>query len=374
MKVGIRVSPQSSGGGVVFVENLTRSLRADPRCSEVAVFVMGESTRYDAENQIEVPVSGGSISRRLRGDRALARTVADHPVDVILCPGNEISQVPGTPSLLWPLTVAPFEEPAMRQLGRSAKTTLRWKVLRKALGAAVSKSDALIFSSHYTRGLYSSHFPALRERPSVVVPPPPSLTPDAADVPTPDLPDDYILYVSHMYPYKMVLEMIRGYAEATRRGVTHKLVIAGRATNASYGAEIERVIDEEGVADKIVLLGSLPAERLPYLYRRATLFLFPSISENAGSFALLDAFIFGVPVLSSSSSSMPEACRAGAAFFDPRDIGQLTEELVRILGDEAELRSLAARSAARGQELRYWDAAADQVLTFCSSLVAGRRA
>ena len=53
------------------------------------------------------------------------------------------------------------------------------------------------------------------------------------------------------------------------------------------------------------LLGHVPDEDLPALYRGATLFCYPSLYEGFG-FPILEAMSCGTPVLTSDRSSMPE--------------------------------------------------------------------
>jgi hypothetical protein len=370
MRIGIRVSPRSSGGGFVFVNNLTASLRQDPRCESVTVFVMGTETSFDVPGQVLVDVPDSAVGRRMTGSRALARAVAEHPIDLLLCPGNEVASLDGVPTVMWPLTVAPFEEPAMRQLGRTPKALARWRLLRRSLRAALGDSDALVFSSHYARGLYRSNFPELGALPSTVIPPAPSLRADAPDVETPALPDRYVLFVSHLYPYKMVLEMLRGFGSAVRAGLSSDLVIAGNAPNGEYRDAVDREVVAQGLGGRVRFLGSVPMERLPFLYRRAECFLFPSLSENAGSFALIDAFVFGVPVLASSTSSMPECCGRAALYFDPRDSDQLAASLLRLEHERGLRHDLAVASHDRGAEFHYWDGIAYQFIEFSRRLAS----
>lgn len=357
----------------MFVNNIVRALADAPGCSAVTLFSMGGGTAYDVPGQVDVAVSTNPALRLLQEDKALSEAVSHNPIDVLLCPGTQISTVSGVPTVMWPLSVAPFEHAALARLGSSPKQRARWYLLRQATARATSRASGLVFSSFYAQALYRDHITAARSLPSKVIPPAASLAANASDLPLPALPERYVLLVSHLYPYKMVLETIEGFARARAQGVGHHLVIAGAATFPSYGERIRKLIRRSGLTDSIHLLGDVGPMHLPALYRRADLFVFPSISENAGSYALIDAFTFGCPVLSSSASSMPEACQDAARYFDPRAPAQLETELVRVLMDEGIRADLAARSTERGLALRDWDDIGRSAIEFLTHVSDGCR-
>ena len=366
VRIGLRISPRSSGGGRAFVENLIPRLAEVEGCDEVYVFIMGDakSSVFEVSNQIFVPVPANPLGRMLFGPRALARAVEKHPVDFLIAPGNEVSRVPGTPTLMWPLTVAPFEEAAMSELGRSAKERARWRFLRHSIRVAARNADGFIFSSHYARALYRESVPAVRDAFSTVIAPAATLPAGTKASPHPVMPEKYLLFVSHLYPYKMVVEMIEGFAIAQQRGLRHHLVIAGNRVNPAYAAQIDATIEALGIGEFIHLLGGVPQSELPALYMGADVFLFPSLSENAGSFAVIDAFTFGVPVLASCMSSIPEACQDAARYFDPRDPEHLANEILRLTGDPRLRDDLVRRSKVRAGEYHSWSEIAEGLVAF----------
>ena len=351
--------------------NLARELTGILGADSVHTFVMGSQGSYDVAGTVHVDVPNDPLRRRMAGGRALAMALDRCPVDVVVAPGTEISVVRQVPTVMWPLTVAPFEAPAMDQLGASLQQRGRWLTLRRAVSSAARRADGLVFSSHYARALHLAAIPQLRGTPSTVIPPAPSLRPVDAhtSVPQRSLPRPYLLFVSHLYPYKMVVEMVQGYALARKEGVQLDLVIVGAPVNAGYAHRVDEVIERLGLRGCVHLLGGVGQDTLPGLYRNADAFLFPSISENAGSFALIDAFVFGVPVIASSMSSMPEACQDAVRYFDPRSPEQLAEEIVRVVGSRGLRADLARRSARRGAEYGDWATIASSLVSFLESVV-----
>ena len=367
MRIGIRATPRTSGGGAVFAEQLTGRLRSHPRVTDVTTFVLGPEDDNGDASRVAVPIPGGPVARRLQGDRALARAIAEHPVDILLCAGTEVSRVKNVPSVMWPLTVAPFEPAAMDRLGGSLRSAARWRLLRESIRRNAALADAFVFSSHYARVLYRERVPSLSSAPSAVIQPAASFPADPAPAPTVDgARRPYVLFVSHLYPYKMVVEAVEGFARALRRtGTEHDLLIAGNSVDEAYHQQVLATARRHQVVDRVRLLGGVAATELPHLYRNADVFLFPSISENAGSYALIDAFAFGTPVLSSSTSSMPEICQDAARFFDPRDPEQLGDQLARLLSDEQMRTELGNRGIELSRDMNSWATIADRFVDFC---------
>lgn len=370
MRIGIRVPHRTSGGGAVFHDQLVSALHEQG--ADVRRFVMGPhgaSAPSLRTGDAPVGVSARASVRRLRGGSALARAVDRAPVDVMLSPGTEVHRVEGVPGIMWPLTVAPLEVAALRQLGSSARQRARWRLLAHSLRSAVRQADAFVFSSHYARSLYQQEMPEVRARPSCVIAPASSIPPTGGPHPGADtVRRPYLLFVSHLYPYKMVVELIQGWALARGAGADFDLVIAGAANDPAYSARVDAAVASSGWSDRVHLLGNVPSAQLPGLYAGASAFVFPSLSENAGSYALIDAFAMGVPVLASSTSSTPEACQDAARYFDPRDPGHLAQEIVRFSEDPDLGAELGARSRRRGAEYRGWDEVASRLTAFAQEI------
>lgn len=373
MRIGIRVPAKTSGGGDAFVRLLREALVTTPGCSSVTSFRMGGFPVDAARKEVVVHVPTDPIRRRLVGSRRLAEAVRDNAVDVMLMPGTEVNPVAGVPSVMWPLTVAPFETVARDQLGRTLWDKVRWQALGSAVTHAASRADAFVFSSHYARSLYESSINGVRSAPAVIIPPAPTLS--LSDTVQPrEVKRPYLLFVSHLYPYKMVVETVRAHASALQRGVDLDLAIAGAPVHADYRTAVSDEIARCGTTERVALLGSLGPDRLRGLYEHARAFVFPSVSENAGSYALLDAFRHGLPVFSSGLSSMPEACQDAARYFDPRDPSSLAAELVRAATLPGEWSRLAEASRRRGREVNTWSGIASSLIDFLGEVVGRSRA
>ena len=133
-----------------------------------------------------------------------------------------------------------------------------------------------------------------------------------------------------------------------------RLVLAGAADG--YGAAEElRAVDESPARSRIDVLGYVSTGQLESLYRRASIFAFPSLDEGFGM-PILEAMAHAVPVLTSNCSAMPEVAGEAALLVDPLNIGNA---LLRLASDESLRRDLASRGLERIQQFT-WDSAVEK--------------
>jgi len=142
-----------------------------------------------------------------------------------------------------------------------------------------------------------------------------------------NLPVGYILYLGTNKPHKNLARLVGAFAKAKTE---RKLVLAGKE-DPRY-SEAHEVTKQLGLQDRVVFLGRVSEDDLPALYSGAALFVFPSLYEGFG-LPLLEAMACGVPVISSSTSSLPEIAGQAAVMVDPLDLSQLARALERVLGD-----------------------------------------
>jgi glycosyltransferase involved in cell wall biosynthesis len=86
------------------------------------------------------------------------------------------------------------------------------------------------------------------------------------------------------------------------------------------------------VHDRIHLLGYVPEESLPALYRGAHCFVFPALAEGFG-LPVVEAMACGTPVVAAASGSLPEVIGDGGQLFKPRDAAGLSHILRQLLTD-----------------------------------------
>lgn len=135
----------------------------------------------------------------------------------------------------------------------------------------------------------------------------------------------YFLYLGRIEKRKNVLSVVRAFEILKEKyDIPHRLVLAGKG---GYGyEEIKNKINISVYVSDIVLAGFVSERRKWELINGAEIFLFPSSYEGFG-LPVLEAQSAGVPVITSSVSSLPEVARGGAILVDPNDSDQMAEKI-----------------------------------------------
>jgi len=145
----------------------------------------------------------------------------------------------------------------------------------------------------------------------------------------------YALFVGGIEPRKNLERLVRAFATVPPPAA---LVLAGGPVRWDPGAvdRLDRTIRElpASVRDRIRRTGYVAERDKRALLAGATAMAYPSRYEGFG-FPVLEAFAAGVPVLTSSVSSLPEVAGDAAVLVDPDDEKAIGEGLARLLEDEA---------------------------------------
>ena len=171
-------------------------------------------------------------------------------------------------------------------------------------------------------------------------------------------PDDtrreaMVLSVGVLQKRKNTLRLIQAFESMPR---DWRLKFAG--TCSGYGAEeIREYLARSTARERVEILGYVDDVTLADLYRRASIFAFPSMDEGFG-IPVLEAMAHGVPVVTSRTSSLPEVAGEAALLVDPLRTDEIAGALLR-LAEDSELReALAKRGRERAAEFP-WQRAVD---------------
>ncbi|HJS26085.1 MAG TPA: glycosyltransferase family 1 protein [Actinomycetota bacterium] len=157
----------------------------------------------------------------------------------------------------------------------------------------------------------------------------------------------YALFVGSIEPRKNLERLVRAFERLGEADAW--LVIAGGRTDWIPG-EAERLAVQvrelpNAIHRRVVLAGYVDERERRALVAGATALAYPSRYEGFG-FPVLEAFAAGVPVLTSSVSSLPEVAGEAALLVDPDDVDAIADGL-RTLFDDPGLRD---RLVAAGRE------------------------
>ncbi len=173
------------------------------------------------------------------------------------------------------------------------------------------------------------------------------------------VPEKFFLFVGIIKERKNVFNVVKAFREYRRTHNAHKLVVAGNGEGAYY-EKIREYVKQEGIHDAVIFFGHANDGQLSYMYRKAEVLFFPSIAEGFGM-PVAEAMDCGLPVITSSTTSLPEVGGNGAIIVDPYNIKEMAEALVKISTDP----QFRAELIQRGYEQRKkfgWDKSVKKLL------------
>jgi glycosyltransferase involved in cell wall biosynthesis len=173
------------------------------------------------------------------------------------------------------------------------------------------------------------------------------------------LPDRFILYLGTLEPRKNVHNLVRAFGRMRRTGVYDgDLVIAG-AKGWGFQA-VESAIEEENLGSEVHLVGYVDREEQPLWYNSAQVFAYPSAYEGFGIPAL-EAMACGTPVVTSSTSSLPEVVGDAGLTVEPDSVEAIADALAELVNSVSRREELRERGTARASRFS-WEIAAARCL------------
>lgn len=136
----------------------------------------------------------------------------------------------------------------------------------------------------------------------------------------------------------------------------YQLVIIGNGWEEIY-KRLKDIAKSAGLGtEEIVFLGHVNDEELLSLYNLCSLFVFPSLREGFG-LPVLEAMSCGTPAIGSNVTSIPEVINFDEALFDPKDINDITNKIVKVLEDDKFRKRLISHGIAQSKKFS-WDKSA----------------
>lgn len=177
-----------------------------------------------------------------------------------------------------------------------------------------------------------------------------------------DLPRKFILYIGTLQPRKNIPILIEAL-----KNLDVKLVLAGNRKAHNFDQKIDRTIEKHNLNDKVVFPGWIDEEDKVALLQSADCFVFPSVYEGFG-IPVVEAMAAGIPVVCSEIPVLREIAQGAAFFCDPKNSGDFTKNIRKVLTDENLRRNLVKKGKNITQELT-WKKTAKKTLDIYKSLI-----
>lgn len=302
-----------------------------------------------------VPPTHSGPTAHLWEQTCLPLAVERYGVDLLHVPGGNPPLVSSSPVVTTIHDLAPVTHPEWFSRGYAT-------LYRMTIPLAVRRSDRLLAVSAFTRDELLARYPVASNSVTVTyngVSPPTgndSIPNSGLDL------DGYFLFVGADNPRKNLATLLaayRRYRETVERPA--ELVLVGPQRDIFRGS---------GATGRGVhRLGYVTDTELGWLYRNATLLVFPSLYEGFG-LPILEAMSAGIPVLTSDRGAMAEVAGEAAVLVDPTAPAAIADAMSRIAHDGTLRDRLADAGRDRAASFT-WERAAEHTFEVYNEVVEG---
>ncbi|HEU0109930.1 MAG TPA: glycosyltransferase family 1 protein [Flavisolibacter sp.] len=179
------------------------------------------------------------------------------------------------------------------------------------------------------------------------------------------LPEKFIMFLGNTAPKKNTRNVIKAFAEycLEEKNIIPLVLLDYKK---EFVSEILATLHRQDLIDHFIFPGYIPHQQIALMYNAATLFLYPSLRESFG-LPILEAMACGVPVITSTTSSMPEIAGDAARLVDPYNYKELSFAISTILGDESLQKLYTEKGLERVKQFT-WKASAEKLVSLYESL------
>jgi glycosyltransferase involved in cell wall biosynthesis len=284
-----------------------------------------------------VPFSNSSIIlRTIWAQFILPFYLLNNKIDLLFCPGNISPIINSTKKVQWIGTVGPFEKKFISFFGLRQRIVLF--ITKYLMIFSSYTSDLVIFESEYTQELFVERYGQKKERSTVIC----IGNDDFFYNTLGESSENYhqygkfILVVAHLYPYKNIEILLESYYDSNLHLRGLKIVIAGTIINENYYKKLIAKIEDFGLIEYVIFLGSVHKHMLRDLYSHCTMLVFTSPFENF-AYTLVEAMSCAAPIIATNTTAMPETCGDAVLYFSPDSHKELSLCILKYL-DNNELR------------------------------------
>ncbi len=157
--------------------------------------------------------------------------------------------------------------------------------------------------------------------------------------------EPYLFHVGNAYPSKNLARLLTAYQQIRRAqpDYPYHLVFVGKKDE--FLRRIEKQAKKLKLVDWVRFTDRVSEGELAQIYKHTTAYVIPALSEGFG-IPGLEAMHYGVPVVSSNATCLPEVYGKAAEFFDPRKPDDIAAAIRRVTDNpkrQAELKRLGTQ-------------------------------
>jgi len=350
LRIGVNalyLIPGGVGGTEIYLRNLLPAIGAVDDADEFFVFTNQETApdlvpAVSNFTHVPQPVRATSRPRRLLWEQFQLPDEAQRlKLDCLFNPGF-------TAPISAPCPLVTVFHDLQHKRHPEHFRTLDLAAWRFFLYWSARKSDRLIAVSETTKADLIRYYHLAPERIDVIGH---GVEPQFFALPAQRNPEPFILCVSTLHPHKNLDALLRAFALFRIERPGWRLVLAGM--KGFYTEAVERLRKSLTLESAVEITGWIPRAELIDLYRRASVFVYPSTFEGFGM-PVLEALAAGVPTTCSDIEPLRTLAGGAAVLFDPASEAAIATAMLEAERRSAELSAAGPRRAAG----HTWEAAA----------------
>lgn len=287
-------------------------------------------------------------------------------IDLFFAPDHHIPKLKHTPVVATIMDAYPLIHPEL------VSQKLRW-FKNMAFKRASKWADHIITISEYSKQDIVRYFEILPEKISVV----PLGVNKAYFQPVLEvnkervrqkfgLKEDFFIFVGTIQPRKNLPRLIEAYESLPKEiRQKHALVIIGQ-----YGWGEERLIEKLNATDHtstIRRLEKVTDDELYALLQSALAMVYPSLYEGFG-LPILEGFASKIPVITSSTTSIPEVAGDAAYYVNPLDSVDIAAKMLHLAQDQTLRQEMIQKGWQRVQSFS-WEKSAQEHLKIFNKII-----
>jgi glycosyltransferase involved in cell wall biosynthesis len=375
LRIGINalyLLPGKVGGSEIYIRSLVQSLLKMDGNNTYCIFINKESKGIFPESDLRVKIILCPIKATKRPFRILWEQcilpfqLRRHKVDVLLSAGMTSPFVCPVPSVLVIYDLQHVNQPQnFTRLKRFFLATIIYLSAKTSDGIiAISqqvKKDIMRYYRIRADKIFVAHLAVNHE----LFFPMSSVNMVSLRIKY-NLPEHYILYAAALLPHKNHERLLQAFKEIIKETPGIKLVLTGAWDKGQD--TITSLILAARLQKDVLMLGWVPFEDIPALYRGADLFVYPSLHEGFG-LPILEAMASGVPVVCSRIEPLIEIAGNAALLIDPYDRSDIARGILSVLRDKTLRAKLIETGILRAKTFS-WGKTAFDTLTFLSDTMS----
>ena len=340
-KLAIDLTYQPTGGTLAQIIEIIKDVDSYDFAKVVFYITSDNINLFEGTNEKKIILKNvlfsnkSIIVRTIWAQIILPISLIVNRVDVLFCPGNISPIFNSKKKAQWIGTIGPFENNFISSFGWKEKIILF--ITKYLMIFSSYTSDIVIFESNYTRDLFVNKYKQKKEKSSVLHRGHHEFFQPVDTYHSKILNEndykDFILIVSHLYPYKNIELLLETYFHLRLYQRDLYLLIAGSISDEKYYNKLKLMVDQYGISKYVNFLGRVEREDLRELYSQCKIFVFTSPFENFAA-TLVEAMSCAAPIITTDTTAMPEACGNAALYFSPDSAQELSDCIMVFLNDE----------------------------------------